>query len=264
MDMQRTWGLSHVGFLILAAIYLLNSLLIGSRLLHISYKLSLLCLLTGYGIAVKRHVGHFSPDLSTLERAFSYDGTPYFCLALMWWMMASPVAITLAPLCIYSLYHAVAWAKDDAEVKRTSEWRQWGESLCRRLTAQQSTMLFLAAHLEIASLPYMALTWPFQAWPGHRPAPLLCPISTLAHAVSPKIRAALRQWDAGWEAVVQHPSCPRNVRGADRRASGGNWQCSVLLPIQLLRLPDLHGSRSGGNASRSGGAGGGLGAKKFN
>lgn len=232
LDMQRTWGLAHLTFLLLTFVYVFNASCLGVRVLGVCYKLGMLCLICSYGIAVKRHVGHLLCDMQTLERAFSYDGAPYFCLALMWWVMTTPVPITLLPLSIYSMYHAIAWAKDDAVVKRSKEWRQWGESLCLKLTAQQSSLLFAAAHLEIAALPYMLLAWLMsKRGPGFAQLLFYFQFLRWQYSVSPKIRSALMQWKAAWDAAIQHPSCPKGIR------SGDHWMRQQVKAFANLSQP---------------------------
>lgn len=266
MDLQRTWGLSHFAFLCFAAVYLVNAVLFGSRLLAVSYKLAMLCLLAGYGIAVRRHLGpDAAMDMVTLERAFSYDGTPYFCMALMWWVMGRPVMVTVLPLMVYSLFHAIAWAKDDARVKQTAEWRQYGEPLCIRVSANQANLLFVAAHLEIFALPYMSLSWLVSRNHGGPTfSQLLFYVQFLRwqYSCSPKIRLAAKQWDQSWTALIQHPSCPKRLRAADR------WCRDQLHSFnQMTNLyPTTTGTTNASAMPRNNSRGGfpGAGHKKFN
>jgi hypothetical protein len=233
MDMQRTWGLSHVAFLLFSCLYLFNTFILSIPILSVSYRVAMLCLLGGYGIALKRHLGgQAGLDMVTLERAFSYDGMPYFCLALMWWAMSRPATITLPFLMVYSVFHGVAWAKDDPRIRQTVEWRQWGEPLCLSLTAHQPTLLFVAAHLELTALPYMTLTWLISSRPSFSQLLFYCQFLRWQHSISPKIRAATKQWQSAWDAAIHHPSCPKSVRQMDKWcreqmkmvAIGGNGQ----------------------------------------
>lgn len=218
LDQQRTWGLAHLAFLLLAAVYIVNLVVFNVKLFGASYRLSMLALVVAYGIAIRRHVGaHFAADMATAERVFTYDGAPYFALSLMWWVMGgAPQAITLLPLAVYSAFHVVACAKDDAEVKRSGEWRQWGEPLCMRLMAHQSTLLYAAAHLEIFALPFMLLSWLFGRGTSFLQVVFYFQLLRWQYTVSPKIRSAVKQWNGAWEQLIQHPSCPKKVRAADR------------------------------------------------
>lgn len=263
MDMQRTWGLAHLAFLLLSSLYLFNSILIGSQWLGLSYKFGMLSLIMAYGIAVRRHLGvEAGVDMVTVERAFSYDGTPYFCLAVMWWVMARPVMVSILPLVVYSAFHAIAWAKDDPRVKQSAEWRAWGESLCIRIAANQANLLFMAAHLEIFALPYILMSWLVSSKSnGPTFSQLLFYTQFLRwqYSCSPKIRLACKQWDAAWSGLVQHPSCPKQVRAADR------WCREQLKSFnQLTHLQPTGTAPHAMPRANSRGGFPGAGSKKFN
>ena len=224
VDLQRVWGASHVGFASLVLVFWVAGLFFGSAsiLSAISYRLATLALVIGYGVAVRRHVGPaYAVDMATLERALSYDGAPYLCLALTLFMTSSRPAVwtLLCPLLVYSIYHGIAWVKSDEGIKARQEYKLYVEPLCRNLSVYQSTGLFLSAHLEIASLPYTVLVWMVSQQTGK---PSLAQIIILTqflrwqYTVSPKIKAAWRQWEMAYQDCLQHPSCPKQVRAFDK------------------------------------------------
>jgi len=74
------------------------------------YKASFTGALVSYAIVCQKSVGAPQPNLAFIKRALLDENVQYFMLAIFWWT-SNPIAIALIPYLIFSLFHALTFAR---------------------------------------------------------------------------------------------------------------------------------------------------------
>ncbi|KAJ7630721.1 hypothetical protein FB45DRAFT_916385 [Roridomyces roridus] len=74
------------------------------------YKASFTGALVSYAIVCQKSLGTPQPSAAFIRRAMLDENVQYFLLAFFWWS-SKPIAITLFPYAIFSLFHALTFAR---------------------------------------------------------------------------------------------------------------------------------------------------------
>ncbi|KAF9557857.1 hypothetical protein CPC08DRAFT_819645 [Agrocybe pediades] len=74
------------------------------------YKASFTGALISYAIVCQKSLGTPQPNVAYVRRALLDENVQYFLLAFFWWT-SKPVAITLLPYMIFSLFHALTFTR---------------------------------------------------------------------------------------------------------------------------------------------------------
>jgi len=74
------------------------------------YKASFTGALISYAIVCQKSLGTPQPNIAYVRRALLDENVQYFLLAFFWWT-SKPVAITLLPYMIFSLFHALTFTR---------------------------------------------------------------------------------------------------------------------------------------------------------
>jgi hypothetical protein len=74
------------------------------------YKTSYTGALISYAIVCMKSLGTPQPNVAYLKRAMLDENFQYLLLALFWWT-SKPIALTLLPFTIFSLFHALTFAR---------------------------------------------------------------------------------------------------------------------------------------------------------
>ncbi|KAF8971549.1 hypothetical protein BDZ97DRAFT_1787061 [Flammula alnicola] len=74
------------------------------------YKASFTGALISYAIVCQKSLGTPQPNLAYVRRALTDENVQYFLLAFFWWT-SKPIAITLVPYMIFSLFHALTFIR---------------------------------------------------------------------------------------------------------------------------------------------------------
>lgn len=103
------WAAGHFVLLISALRYLLAAVLLRGASAW-WYKTSFIGALVSYVIVVHKSLGMPTPSLAWVQRAFVEENVQYLLLASFWWF-SKPVAFALIPYTIFSLFHALTFAR---------------------------------------------------------------------------------------------------------------------------------------------------------
>ncbi|KAI0067860.1 hypothetical protein BV25DRAFT_1911726 [Artomyces pyxidatus] len=74
------------------------------------YKASYTGALVSYAIVCQKSLGVPQPNLAWAQRALADENVQYFLLAFFWWS-SKPVAMSLLPYTIFSLFHALTFTR---------------------------------------------------------------------------------------------------------------------------------------------------------
>ncbi|KAF8139954.1 hypothetical protein EV363DRAFT_1579403 [Boletus edulis] len=74
------------------------------------YKASFLGALVSYAIVCHKSLGTPQPNLAYVKKALTDENVQYFLLAMFWWS-SKPVAFALMPYFVFSLFHALTFAR---------------------------------------------------------------------------------------------------------------------------------------------------------
>ncbi|TFK23109.1 hypothetical protein FA15DRAFT_670844 [Coprinopsis marcescibilis] len=74
------------------------------------YKLSFTGALLSYAIVCQKSLGPPQPNIAYLRKAIIDENVQYFILAFYWWT-SKPVTLALLPYAIFSLFHALTFAR---------------------------------------------------------------------------------------------------------------------------------------------------------
>jgi len=74
------------------------------------YKASFTGALISYVIVCQKSLGVPQPTVTWIKKALVDENIQYFLLALFWWT-SKPVALALLPYAIFSLFHALTFAR---------------------------------------------------------------------------------------------------------------------------------------------------------
>ncbi|KAJ7900116.1 hypothetical protein B0H14DRAFT_2429492 [Mycena olivaceomarginata] len=74
------------------------------------YKASFTGALVSYAIVCQKSLGTPQPNAAFVRRAILDENVQYFVLAFFWWS-SKPIAITLLPYAIFSLFHALTFTR---------------------------------------------------------------------------------------------------------------------------------------------------------
>lgn len=75
-----------------------------------SYKASFTGALISYAIVCQKSLGVPQPNIAYVKRALLDENVQYFLLAFFWWS-SKPIAITLLPYIIFSVFHALTFTR---------------------------------------------------------------------------------------------------------------------------------------------------------
>ncbi|KAF5355970.1 hypothetical protein D9756_004240 [Leucocoprinus leucothites] len=75
------------------------------------FKASFTGALISYAIVCHKSLGTPQPNLAYIRRALLDENVQYFLLAIYWWSSRKPIAITLLPYMIFSLFHALTFTR---------------------------------------------------------------------------------------------------------------------------------------------------------
>jgi len=75
------------------------------------YKASFTGALMSYAIVCHKSLGTPQPNAAYIKRALLDENVQYFLLAIYWWSVRKPIAITLFPYMIFSLFHALTFTR---------------------------------------------------------------------------------------------------------------------------------------------------------
>ncbi|EAU93190.2 hypothetical protein CC1G_10258 [Coprinopsis cinerea okayama7 len=103
------WAGGHFVLLLSALKIFLSSVTFGSPSTW-WYKLSFTGALLSYAIVCQKSLGTPQPNAAYLRRALLDENVQYFLLALYWWT-SKPVTFALLPYAIFSLFHALTFAR---------------------------------------------------------------------------------------------------------------------------------------------------------
>ncbi|KAK7064407.1 hypothetical protein R3P38DRAFT_3383018 [Favolaschia claudopus] len=103
------WASGHFLLLLASARYFLSWIMFKS----VSawwYKASFTGALVSYAIVCQKSLGTPQPNAAFIMRAMLDENVQYFLLAFFWWT-SKPIAITLVPYTIFSLFHALTFTR---------------------------------------------------------------------------------------------------------------------------------------------------------
>jgi len=103
------WALGHFILLISSVRYLLAwGMFRGPSAWW--YKTSFTGALVSYAIVCQKSLGTPQPNASWFKKALLDENVQYFILAFFWWF-SKPIAVTLLPYAIFSLFHALTFTR---------------------------------------------------------------------------------------------------------------------------------------------------------
>lgn len=104
------WALGHFVLLAASLRYFLAWLAFKS-ISTLWYKASFSGALVSYAIVCQKSLGIPQPNMTYVRRALLDENVQYFLLAIYWWSSRKPIAITLLPYMIFSLFHALTFTR---------------------------------------------------------------------------------------------------------------------------------------------------------
>ncbi|KAA1468579.1 hypothetical protein DENSPDRAFT_833927 [Dentipellis sp. KUC8613] len=103
------WAAGHFILLISALRYILAWAMFRTPSLW-WYKAAFTGAIASYAIVCQKSLGSPQPNTAWVRRALADENVQYFILAFFWWT-SKPVAISLLPYTIFSLFHALTFTR---------------------------------------------------------------------------------------------------------------------------------------------------------
>ncbi|KAJ3561025.1 hypothetical protein NP233_g10452 [Leucocoprinus birnbaumii] len=104
------WASGHF-ILLIASIRYFIAWLIFKAISAWWFKASFTGALISYAIVCHKSLGSPQPNMAYVRRALLDENVQYFLLAIYWWSSRKPIAITLLPYMIFSLFHALTFTR---------------------------------------------------------------------------------------------------------------------------------------------------------
>ncbi|KAJ7706413.1 hypothetical protein B0H17DRAFT_628386 [Mycena rosella] len=183
------------------------------------YKASFTGALVSYAIVCQKSLGTPQPNAAFVRRAMLDENVQYFLLAFFWWS-SKPIAMTLLPYAIFSLFHALTFTRTTLMPQflapgppASAGGPPTPHPIAKRLQAwvkaNYDTAMKVVAYTELVILPRLS-------WGRHFPelSPLadhFRPLPAPAYYQSAFTREAIGATTARIDAFVRKPSNPPMV-----------------------------------------------------
>ncbi|KAI8889572.1 hypothetical protein K501DRAFT_320261 [Backusella circina FSU 941] len=106
--LQFSWFMGHVFTLIGTLIYVVSLVLFRSSTLF--YKVAYVGAIVSYGVVIIKSHGTPKPNAEYARNLVMDENAQYLMLAVFWFF-SSPIAVTLIPFAIFSIFHALGYVR---------------------------------------------------------------------------------------------------------------------------------------------------------
>jgi hypothetical protein len=203
-DISTLRFVSHFFFLLTTFVYPLSS---GQFL----YKLGILGLFLGHSIQLCQSLS-VDIQIPLLQRIISHMDFPYIMLSIL--LFASkhaPIYLISIPLFIGSLYQVRSFLSSDNQTVNSLYWKQHGHKWSETLVSIYPLVKLVQAHLEL-----WCFVWTIGCLVVGKASLWMClgygQFLRMQLGASDEHKRAGKQWIRGLKWVVDHPSCPQQIK----------------------------------------------------